>query len=29
MIYNRPHSGQAGITALYKYWKAQTNHATS
>ena len=29
VIYNRPHSGQAGIAALYKYWKAQTNHATT
>ncbi len=29
VIYNRPHSGKAGIAALYKYWDAVPNHATT
>jgi serine/threonine protein kinase len=29
VIYNRPHSGKAGIIALDKYWDAAPNHATT
>jgi hypothetical protein len=29
VIYNRPHSGKAGIIALDKYWDKAPNHATT